>query len=76
MGLSPTIRAERTAAARAQRQPLLDLLAAHSGNHRRAAAAVGVPESTFRRRLRAAGITAEELREAHPLAERQPMRRP
>lgn len=74
LSISPAIRKERAEAARAARPALLALLAAHGGNHRAAAMAAGVHVSTLRSRLRLAGVTAEETRELHPLAERQPTR--
>lgn len=44
------------------------------GNQVRAAVALGYSLATLKRRLRAAGLTAEELRERWPLAARQPRR--
>ena len=42
------------------------------GNHRRSAEALGLNLRTFQRRLEAAGLTADELRELYPLSGRQP----
>lgn len=77
---SKKILAERAEQLQLERERLLKALgsAAHPdgrpcpGNQRRAAVALGYSLATLKRRLGAAGLTAEELRERWPLGERQP----
>jgi hypothetical protein len=80
---SKQILAERAEQLQLERDRLLGALgaAAHPdgrscpGNQRRAAEALGYSLATLKRRLGAAGLTAEELRERWPLGERQPWKK-
>lgn len=69
---SPAIQAERSRAVVTAGEVLLAVLEGCRGNQRKAADALGYSVDTLRRRLRAAGYTAADLRERWPLADRQP----
>lgn len=71
---SPRILDARRAQLELDRMRLLAALGRARGNQVRTAAALGYSLATLKRRLLAAGLTAEELRERWPLAARQPRR--